>query len=366
MQKIHILKVWVSKINGNLNQNHSYDTTELSENDTIAENFNVYKVGKPVLVEYFTQASCVYCGMYDPNLQNTVSEDADFTMAIAYHYWFEGTDPMWNSANSSDCMDRVNFYGVTGTPASFANGVTSPDLLYYGSECDLATNTEKDTVFEIETPVVTLSGNTITYSANIVANKNITGNIKGYVAVIEQNIDFTSAPGTNGQKVFPWVMRKMCPTGSGTSLPTSMNAGDKQTLSGSWTYSNSSATEIYNPFQIRVIFFVQNTTTKEIYWAAMLQPTSGINENHNLSIEAIYPNPARDEVKINFNLIKPEEVSINLCDMLGKTIFSKDLGIVSTGQTNYTMDLNSINTGMYFIAIKSGNEQSVKKINVIK
>jgi lysyl endopeptidase len=78
--------------------------------------------------------------------------------------------------------------------------------------------------------------------------------------VIEKNIHFNNPPGSNGEKDFKNVMKKMLPSKDGTTLPTSMVAGDYVIIQENWALDN-----IYDMSQLAAVAFVQNKSTKEVH-----------------------------------------------------------------------------------------------------
>jgi hypothetical protein len=80
--------------------------------------------------------------------------------------------------------------------------------------------------------------------------------------VIEKHIHFNTPPGTNGEKDFYNVMKKMLPTKDGTVLPNTFAAGDYFLIETAWKLAI-----VYDNTQIAAIGFIQNTLTKEIFQA---------------------------------------------------------------------------------------------------
>ncbi len=351
---IHKIKVWASNINGNPDQNLN--------NDTVISVNNIFKPGKPVLVEYFTNASCPSCAAYTPGLEQSIKNEEDFVIGLSYHTSWPGTDPMQTSVNIPDIQTRVNFYGVHSVPSAIVDGTISTDQLVNQSECPFAVKTSKDTAVIIENPVSFLNGNNLNCSATFIAKKNLSGYIRVYIAVVEKQINFTNPPGANGQKSFDWVMKKMLPNANGTALPSIMKNGYSKTITGSWTLTGT----IYNRNQLRIIFFVQNITTKEVLWTSMVSNTVGIQEHNNINFAEIFPNPIKDKANISFNLDKPENIKIIISDMLGHMVITKDLGLVSVGKNNYKIDIGNIKSGIYIVEINSGKESIIRKISIIK
>ncbi len=75
------------------------------------------------------------------------------------------------------------------------------------------------------------------------------------------------------------------------------------------------------------------------------------------SIFKVYPNPSKDYIMVD-GLEAASSISYELFDVTGKQIFAKT--ILST--TNNRIELNSINSGIYFLNLYSGNNHFVHKV----
>jgi hypothetical protein len=84
-----------------------------------------------------------------------------------------------------------------------------------------------------------------------------------HLAVIEKHIHFTTSPGSNGEKDFYNVMKKMLPAASGTALATSFEPGDYFILQYAWKLAN-----VYSISELSVVGFIQNSQTKAVHQAA--------------------------------------------------------------------------------------------------
>ena len=78
----------------------------------------------------------------------------------------------------------------------------------------------------------------------------------------------------------------------------------------------------------------------------------------------VYPNPISTSLTVRFNLLKPNEVTIELYDIQGKLILSKNIGKKETGEHQEIFDLTSIPKGTYVCRI-SGKQNTITK-TVIK
>ncbi len=72
------------------------------------------------------------------------------------------------------------------------------------------------------------------------------------------------------------------------------------------------------------------------------------------------PNPATDVVNITFTSAKEEEVSVRILDVSGVSVYSAELGKVSTAQT--TIPLKSLSSGIYMVEINHGTQKFVKRL----
>lgn len=213
---------------------------------------------KYVIFEHFTQASCSPCALQNPAMQATLNANVGRVHHIAYHTSWPGYDPM-NLYNPSQVSDRVGYYGVSGVPDVVALGNK-----YQGSPTGV-TQTLVDNLASDASPIrVILSessnGTTRTVQVKVFTVDTVASvNHKVRVAVLESMINYTTPPGSNGEKNFPNVFRKMIPSTAGETflLPA---LGDSATFT--FTYDLDLAT--WDTTRIYTCAFIQNDITKEI------------------------------------------------------------------------------------------------------
>lgn len=229
-----------------------------------------------VLLEHFTQASCGPCATYNPSIHSLLQSNPDKITSINYHTSWPGYDPMYLH-NTADPSAKVSYYGVSSVPHSVLDG-----NFYNGHPASWNINMVNQR-YAVPSPF-TLSLNqhlsatqdTLFVTMLIEATAAVTGPINAYIAVIEKHIHFNSAPGSNGEKDFYNVLKKLLPTKTGISLPTPMQAGEYYILESFWVLAN-----VYSIDELSVIGFVQNPTTKEIHQSANLNldPITAVYEN---------------------------------------------------------------------------------------
>jgi len=96
-----------------------------------------------------------------------------------------------------------------------------------------------------------------------------------------------------------------------------------------------------------------------IYDAATAIQNVAVN-NVNLNI---YPNPSSGIVNIDFNLSEKHAISLNVTDMLGRTVESIDAKAYQIGETNLTIGAkNNYQAGVYLVNINVDGQIITKKV----
>jgi len=228
-----------------------------------------------VLFEEFTSASCSWCAYFNPGFNALLNNNSNVCTSIKYQSNF-GYDPMYNH-NKTDVNTRTSYYNVAGYPDAVMDGNA-----YHGSPGGVTQNmiTTQSAVpspFEITINQQLSPGNDSIYVTMLgKATGPVSGSLVAHIVVIEKHIHFTTAPGTNGEKDFYNVMKKMLPSASGTLLPSSFQAGDYFILQYAWKLAN-----VYSNSELSVVGFIQENQTKTNEQAAITSatPIAGLYEN---------------------------------------------------------------------------------------
>ena len=215
-----------------------------------------------LLFECFTNTSCGPCASQNPALDALINANADRVAAIKYHMnWPGANDPMYLH-NTVDNNARKGVYNVSSVPHTVVDGIR-----YANVPSGLSQNVVNNWL-NIESPFemrlsyeVDEAANTITVHVMGRASQAVPGTIKLYIGVIEREIHYTSAPGTNGERDFYSVMKKLLPSASGVSIG-NVEAGSYFAYTYSWELAN-----VYNNDQLDAIAWIQNINTKEVYQA---------------------------------------------------------------------------------------------------
>lgn len=92
-----------------------------------------------------------------------------------------------------------------------------------------------------------------------------------------------------------------------------------------------------------------------------------VNElNSNVSMKLVYPNPAKSEVNVSYQLNKAAEVSIAIRDIAGRVVLQSSEGFQFEGAQKATLALTGLNAGMYFVEINANGAVAQQKLIISK
>ncbi len=215
-----------------------------------------------MLIEFFTSSTCGPCAANNPIMTAfLLGQDPDRITAIGHHMnWpSPGNDPMY-LYNSADNDARRTYYGINAIPAGQFDGLISIPIAYTQSNLLSTYNSRKDILSPISIIVTdsAYSTDSILVRAKIYCETNLTNpTVRAYIALVENHIHYTSPPGTNGEMDFYYVMRKIYPSGSGTTIV--LIPG--QTVVLEQRYKKD---PIWQWSEMMPIAYVQDISTKEI------------------------------------------------------------------------------------------------------
>lgn len=229
-----------------------------------------------VMVEEATNASCGPCASQNPAFDALLQQNSNIVTVLKYHSSWPGYDPMYNH-NKGENDARVGYYGINSVPRAIVGGVFNgaPSGV---TQSMLNSYAATPSPFDEIDIYQQLSDNqdSLFVFMRIRAAQNISEvGLRGMCAVVEKQINFASPPGSNGEKNFLDVMKKMLPGASGTQLQSNWQAGEYNIIAQAWELEN-----VYDINQLGVVGFVQNSNSKAIH-------QSGISST--VPFEALFP-----------------------------------------------------------------------------
>ncbi len=210
------------------------------------------------LYEHFTQASCGPCAAQNPGFQDSILNPfPDIVRHVAYHTSWPGVDPMYN-LSPSGVNNRVAFYTVSGVPFVELDGNVKSGGPGNFTRQDVENAFSKTSPVKI---IVSHSDAAGVRTVNVevkVVGAIPTGNYRLRTLLIERLVQYTVAPGNNGETEFPNVYRAMLPdtAGENITLPaigSSLNFTYNINHNSAWVLS-----------QIAEIAFLQRLNDKEV------------------------------------------------------------------------------------------------------
>lgn len=316
-----------------------------------------------VLIEQFTNSGCPPCAASTPPVFNYVNNNLADVVAIGYHTSYPYSDSMYFE-NPVESNARVAYYGSFGVPQSFVDG-----NYYSNSSSNFipvmanTINTRKAIAnkYNISNANTTITGNNLNTQIifESLSASNVNDTLRAHIVVIEKNVlksSYAASPGANSETNYEYVMRKMLPNQVGSFL-INRSLNGKDTIAFNWAMQ-----KIKNNTEVRVVAFVQNKNTKEVYMANMFSTnlSTGVTENNNelYSFQA-YADPRFKTIRVTADKIK-NTANIVIIDMSGKKVASEN---ILPGET-ILMSTSSFNAGIYLISLNDGINLKSKKIIV--
>jgi hypothetical protein len=310
---------------------------------------------KVVLLEHFANSSDSVSEYANDILYNVTNDFKKDVINLQYHTSFPGEDPL-NNDNPIVPEVRVFYYGILSVPYTLLDGGTSNLNRFDYSLKDLS---RKDIMLRsLIDPVLNLDVQTaynasdVDIEVKIEAKDSISQRgLTLHIVVIENVIK--GMEGKNGEKEFLDVVKALVPDPAGTYIYKSWDPGDNETLHYTWAYD-----KVYDVNQLRVVAFVQDEQSKEVYQSAIdkfdiintLDDKPLKNQEHFFNI---IPNPVTDFFRIKFESPLKSDCYMSICSIDGRVIRND---IIKAGNLFYIVDIRSCTQGLYIINIFSDKD----------
>jgi len=107
---------------------------------------------------------------------------------------------------------------------------------------------------------------------------------------------------------------------------------------------------------------------QDVYYTRVNPWFVGVDENKTGSRlpVTVFPNPAKNEIKVIYQIEKTGDVEIRLFNVLGKEVYSRLETNLKTEQQHLFINTSFLNEGIYFLHVSSGNHSAVEKIVVAR
>ncbi len=327
-----------------------------SERDGIAfDNIWIGERSKKVLVEHFTNAGDTLCKRINEEFNEVINTNLEDIIDIQYHMSYPGADTFY-VLNPGTSDTREYYYSLPDIPYAFIDGGRNGAdafILNYREEQNeldemdltLTLAALADNLFQLDIST-TVGNNSLSIDVDVKAvqdeeEKDLTLQ----VAVMERLIK--DVVGENGETRFENVLRDMLPNAQGTSFNRSWTAGDQESLSFDWFYQ-----DVFDHEELRVVAFIQDDATKEVYQAEIDNPFSLVsiedNETGSGNRMNIYPNPAYDKAIVSFGKPLQKSAALQLIDYTGRIVYMDRL---NGGEQLINLSLEGFDSGLYVVRV---------------
>lgn len=210
------------------------------------------------------------------------------------------------------------------------------------------------------------SNNTSSTATSIAVNTSITSMIgtstdKDYYKIVtttaapKLKVTLTTLPGDYDLKLY---------NAAGALLGTSQLGG---TSSESLTYNGATTGSTYYAY---VYGYAGAYSATQCYTLTSISSASNLRlDESEFQPEkpeiSIYPNPAHDQLSVEFYTTANQAVTINIYSALGQKVNSQTIQTVD-GQNKASFDVTSFSNGMYIMEMIDGNEKKIQKFTIQK
>lgn len=94
--------------------------------------------------------------------------------------------------------------------------------------------------------------------------------------------------------------------------------------------------------------------------------TVGMNKYDKILDTKIYPNPAINDVNVQFEITDQSEVRIRMYDLMGKEVASDFTGTLPAGIHQTTLGLQGLRNGTYFVVIEDNQTRTTSKLQIAR
>lgn len=95
----------------------------------------------------------------------------------------------------------------------------------------------------------------------------------------------------------------------------------------------------------------------------VINSSTGLSEISNLKGLSVYPNPAKDFIRLSFNLDKADELQVFILDLAGKAVKNYKLGQYHAGENQVQIDVSDLKSGVYFLSIEGSGTIASQKFS---
>lgn len=357
---------------------------------------------KKVMLEEFTTTLCGMCPPQSWNVHEWYAQHTSTSVLMTHHSGF-GTDAMTTADATTYAnyfqpksfgfapaimIDRDVYTGVDTVPYMSVNGFDTIAQRVSANTADVAVDIQGS--YNSNTRQITLTASATFVNAVAAGEKRIQlfiveDSLIGTGSGWDQKCYSSSFANLHfpGQYTSPYIMgyphrnvqRASLSGGTwGTAgvIPTTPAIGTPYSVTLTYTLPAN-----FNDARISIIGFVANYganhVSREILNANSvklkdLTNATGVAEQvHNAEINAMYPNPATNEVTMSMTILNSGNTSIIVSNLAGQQVAEFEKGtFLNSGRYSATFNTENLVSGMYIVTLKNGDDTIIQKLSVSK
>jgi hypothetical protein len=353
------IKAWLSNPNGGTDAQPSNDTIRTTI--VVADS----TMRRKVVEEDFTSSTCGPCrsgNINTRNINHNVAANRGKYVEIKYQQNFPapGNDPYYTAESGA----RFGYYNGSFIPYMILDGGWNENSQVY--------TTATLNQFQSVGALARVSGDYSLTGNGLVSVRTTVrpfmpvpaGRLVAHVVITERETRNNAR--TNGETRFYDVMKKMLPNQDGTLLP-AMTSGQDFAITQAYDVSQLPAAQAVEHFDsLRVIVFVQDVVTKQIYQgeALTLNATLSSHSRQSGPAFALAPNPSTGRTRLLLTLTRPETVRVEVLDALGRPVLSRPQVALGSGVQEIALDLGRPAAGLYTVRLTTSQGVRASKLAV--
>jgi hypothetical protein len=253
---------------------------------------------------------------------------------------------------SSAMLSRAYFYDAYDLGGQFAIDGDVRDYTFSdeGGEAgpnDLSRARLFSSISRIDLDVSKVNDDELEIDVNFQSTEEVGDDVNLYIAVLQKEVS-----SVNGSATYYNVLRKLLPGNSGVEVS---GTSGQQTV-------NFKAIRASDENPLAVVAFLQDTETGHVIQSAYIDGFPALSFSNILSVGKnlsaldvkLFPNPAHDNLNIQWDMPLQEETKAKVIDVTGKII--KEFRL-SEGDQGYELNTTSMKTGMYNLILTNEKGQ---------
>ena len=338
------------------------------------DNFYIGNRTRSVLVEHFTNQNVagiapIERDLYSMIYSNLYGRDVNL---VQFHTEYNSFDFL-HQQSIDESNSRVLFYGINNSNQVRINGQSlvnnTSDLVYTESSREIMDmQMLQDAKFKIKLYPISIQGGNMTITADVTAKEDVLFDDYALHVVVTED----SIISLQGHSLMS-VVRTMREDASGTTLPSTWVAGDLVQNQMTWDFGSVTGVS-YNPNNLKVVVFVQNRNTGEVYQVATSRNLNIFNGPVTIDEIAaadgkeildlnLYPNPAQNMFNVEFNEELQGEYEWKVVDITGRILRR---GIAQPGTKVFQVNTENFSPGMYIFSINNETVYAQRKVIIAK